>query len=321
MMPLSGVRSSWDMLARNSLLRRLASCKRRSLEAPRSRGIAHGAATTNRPSSVWSGLRLISTGNSVAVLAQPAQRQPGAHARARVGWPKRPVRWPRMCRAVPLAAPGPPPGGPSSVFARPAEQQLGLGIDEDDPARLVHDDHGIRRGLEQAAELALGTPAGFLGGPVMSRTAHNHQALVAVQRAEADLERELLAAEAPRPKSSRPAPMGRVRGCARKAGAVAQVRGDRVGSRASTGCPSARRRPRTRTSRGPVRWPATCGRWRRRSASRRACGRAGPVARLDGLDSAKDLQRGHVAHGHRGTLRAHPECAAPRCSRAGGRRF
>ena len=39
------------------------------------------------------------------------------------------------------------------LLARVAKEPLGLGVDEDQPALLVHDDHGVGRGLEQAAEL------------------------------------------------------------------------------------------------------------------------------------------------------------------------
>ena len=69
MMPLSGVRSSCDMFARNSLFMRFACC---SVCSKRRRSVTSRIALeTNTPSSVSSGLRLISTGNSSPFLRRP----------------------------------------------------------------------------------------------------------------------------------------------------------------------------------------------------------------------------------------------------------
>ena len=81
MIAFSGVRSSWDMFARNSLLSRFASCSRSSscLRSVMSRM----AAVTSVPSSVSSGLRLISAGNSLPSLRRPNRSSPAPIARVR----------------------------------------------------------------------------------------------------------------------------------------------------------------------------------------------------------------------------------------------
>jgi hypothetical protein len=83
MMAFSGVRSSWDMLARNSLFRRLASCarrycssssalcrRRRSFRATRSVASRTAAIVSHRPSTSME-LRLISAGNSLPSFRRP----------------------------------------------------------------------------------------------------------------------------------------------------------------------------------------------------------------------------------------------------------
>ncbi len=90
MTALSGVRSSCDMLARNSLFSRLASCRllRRSSSECRRSVMSRMALDTSSPSSVSRGARLISTGNSLPSLRRPYSSLPEPMPRTR-GSPKK----------------------------------------------------------------------------------------------------------------------------------------------------------------------------------------------------------------------------------------
>jgi hypothetical protein len=43
-------------------------------------------------------------------------------------------------------------GLPGELGALESEQGFGLAIDQDDAARIIDDDHGVRRGLDQLAK-------------------------------------------------------------------------------------------------------------------------------------------------------------------------
>src|SRR5207247_1728506 len=73
------------------------------------------------------------------------------------------------------------------VLSGIAEELLGLGVDEQDATFPIHHHHRIGCGLEEAAELVLGLPA---VGDVADR-ARDERALLGLERAQADLDREL----------------------------------------------------------------------------------------------------------------------------------
>ena len=97
MMALRGVRSSWDMLARKRSFTRAAFSSSRFLSrstcSMRLRSVtSRMALETNRPSSVSSGFRLISTGNSLPSLRRPCSSSPAPMERVR-GSAKKLRRW------------------------------------------------------------------------------------------------------------------------------------------------------------------------------------------------------------------------------------
>jgi hypothetical protein len=112
------------------------------------------AADTSSPSLVSSGLRLISTGNSL-----PSRRKPHRSSPAPIG---------RTCRLAAYPAPAgrvicpEPPGHqnlhrPAEQLRTPvAEQRLGLRVDQLDRPGTIHDHHRIRRSLQQRTEPLLG---------------------------------------------------------------------------------------------------------------------------------------------------------------------
>ena len=148
MMAFNGVRSSWDMLARNSVLRRLASSIRHSscLRSVMSRI----ALDTSVPPSVFSGLRLISIGNSVPSFRNPNSSSPMPIPRGR-GSAEEPGAVPRMGSAKAIGNEDLDPL-PDEFLPGVSEEPLRLGVDQHDAPVLVDDDHGVRSGLQQVLE-------------------------------------------------------------------------------------------------------------------------------------------------------------------------
>ena len=72
-------------------------------------------------------------------------------------------------------------------FTRIPEELLHLGVDQNDPALPIHDNHGIRSGFQEAAEFLFGLLA--LGDVTNGRG--DQRTLFRFQRAETDLDREL----------------------------------------------------------------------------------------------------------------------------------
>ena len=129
--------------ADSSRPRNLASARRRSVRS-------RIELLTRMPSSVFSGLRLISTGNSSPFFSSPYSSSPAPMPRA-----------PRLGKvAVPMTRMlGPEALGhqhfdrlAEQFLARIAKQLLGLGIDQHDRPGLVDDDHRIGRRLQESAE-------------------------------------------------------------------------------------------------------------------------------------------------------------------------
>ena len=143
------------------------------------------AAETRRPSAVSSGLRLISTGNSVPSLRRPWSSSPAPMGRT---WRLFGVAVAMLGVVGPEAARDQDFDGLAQEFlALVAEQGLGLGIDEPDDSRVVDDDHGVRRRLQQPPEPLLG---GFTVTDVTDGGGHK-QAVGGLQRTETDFDREL----------------------------------------------------------------------------------------------------------------------------------
>src|SRR5260370_1343625 len=75
------------------------------------------------------------------------------------------------------------------LLSRVAKKSLRLAVHEDDAPFPVHDDHRVRRGFQETAELALGS---LTFGDVANRTRHE-RALFGFERAQADLDRKFRA--------------------------------------------------------------------------------------------------------------------------------
>src|SRR5213593_1050889 len=189
MMALSGVRNSWLIVARKRSLAWLAfsnsmffSCNVRS---KRLRSVmSRMELLTSVPSSVSSGLRLISTGNSVPSLRRPKSSRPAPIGRT-FGSSKNRPRWPG-CLALKRSGTSISIGC-SSNRARVSEQLFGLGVDQNDFPGAVDDDHGVGGGFQQGPKLLFR----FLAFADVPDGAHRQRAFLGLQGAKTDFNGKL----------------------------------------------------------------------------------------------------------------------------------
>jgi len=183
MIALSGVRSSCDMLAKNSVFRRLASCIR---DSSRLRSVmSRIALDTSVPSSVCSGLRLISIGNSVPSFRKPNNSRPEPIARGR-GAAKYPVRCPGCARRN-RSGTSSSTQLPDQFLPTVPEQFLGLAFDELNAPVLVDETMASGRRLQQISKLILG----LLSSADVPDGARHQDVVFRVKRTQADLNRKL----------------------------------------------------------------------------------------------------------------------------------
>ncbi len=142
------------------------------------------APVTNVPFSVASGLKLISTGNSLPSLRSPNSSRPDAH-RSHMWFGKKVGAMPRMQAAIAfrdqhldtLA---------QQLGAGVAEELFGLRVYQRDLALIVHNNHGVGRSFQQRAEFFFGLFA-HCDIPYCAR---DQDTVGSLDRAKTDLERK-----------------------------------------------------------------------------------------------------------------------------------